>query len=58
MYVNVSEKSPCKTKKTEASISRRNYTLFYFLKLNGEPLNVCKNMFLNTLGLGENQVHN
>lgn len=28
-----------------------------FLKVNGELLNVCKSMFLNTIVLGESQVH-
>jgi len=59
MYVNMLvKKVPVKQRKTEASVSRRTYTLFYFLKLNGDPLNVCKNMFLNTLSVGESQVHN
>lgn len=58
MYVNMLvNKVPVKQRKTEASVSRRTYTLFYFLKLNGDPINVCKNMFLNTLSVGEAQVH-
>lgn len=53
-YVNMLvKKVPVKQRKTEASVSRRTYTLFYFLKLNGDPINVCKNMFLNTLSVGK-----
>lgn len=52
------KKVPVKQRKTEASISQRIYTLFYFLNINGDPINVCKKKFLNTLSLGGNQVHN
>lgn len=59
MYVNMLvNKVPVKQRKTEAPTSRRNYTFFCFLQLDGDSLNVCKKMFLNTLNLGKSQVHN
>lgn len=43
------------TKKLE---SRRSTTLLYFLKINGEKVPVCREMFLSTLGLKRAMVKN
>lgn len=52
------EKIPVKQRKTESEISKRSQTLVYYLKLNGIKKQVCKKMFLNTLGLKERMVSN
>lgn len=36
--------------------SRRSNTFVFYLKLDGEKHQVCRNMFLNTLGLGRNEL--
>lgn len=51
-------KTSVKQRKIDSTVSRKNSYFSYFLKVNGKLLNVCKTMFLNTLSLGESQVHN
>ena len=48
--------SPTKRRHTDGNESRRNNTLTYHLTVGGEKLEVCKNLFLSTLGLGEKSV--
>lgn len=43
---------------TSRQDSRRKYSYVYHLKVNGERLMVCKEMFLSTLGLNEKMVYN
>lgn len=43
----------CTTKNT---LTRKNVTFLYHLKINGIRKQVCKNLFLNTLALGDKQV--
>lgn len=50
------EKVPTKVTKSKQDVSRRTETLFYYLERNGLKLRVCQTMFLNTLGVGQNQV--
>ena len=45
-----------KQKRTSSDTSRRKYSNAYHLIINGERRNVCKAMFLNTLGLKEAMV--
>ena len=52
------DKKPICRRRSNGDQSRRNYSLFYFLKKNGEKKPVCKKMFLSTTGLGEWSVHN
>lgn len=47
-----------KVNKTGTNSSRRSGTIEYFLKQNNELLQVCKKMFLQTLGLNEWSVRN
>jgi len=56
--ISLVKKTSVKQRKIDSTVSRRNSSFSYFLKINGELLNVCKSMFLNTLALGESQVHN
>ncbi|CAH2102069.1 unnamed protein product [Euphydryas editha] len=50
------DKIPVKQKRSESG--KRPESLVYYLKLNGEARQVCKKMFLNTLGLKERMVFN
>ena len=51
------DKRPVK-QKTKIGASRRNWSLFYFLKVDGVRKPVCKSMFLHTVGLREWTVRN
>ena len=42
-----------KTKAPQAEDSKKKNSMYYHLKLNQEKKQVCKNLFLSTLGLGE-----
>jgi len=58
MYVSfLVKKIPVERRRSDASSSRRNHTYLYHLKLHGELVSVCKKMFLNTLNVGECQIH-
>lgn len=46
------------TQKRTQTKSRRNFSLFYHLKIDNNVIPVCKKMFLSTLGLGEWSVQN
>lgn len=57
MYVSfLVKKVPVERRRSDASSFRRNYTYLYYLKLHGELDSVCKQMFLNTLSVGECQI--
>lgn len=49
--VNMVEQKTVKERKTESAQSRRNASLSYYLKIENDKKQVCKNMFLNTLGV-------
>lgn len=53
--VKMVERVECKQTKSKAS--RRNVTLKYHFVIDGEQLQVCKKMFLCTLGIKESTVH-
>lgn len=58
MYVNsLVSIAPVKQRTVESSQSRRISSFIYNLRIDDTYLCVCKTMFLNTLGLGEKQVH-
>lgn len=44
---------PIKQRTVSDHPSRRNNSIFYFLPKTGEPISVCKQMFLNTLNISE-----
>lgn len=50
------DKIPVKQKRSESN--KRSESLVYHLKLNGEAYQICKKMFLNTLGLKERMIFN
>lgn len=37
----------------DSSVSRREQSLLYYLRVNDQNIRVCKTMFLNTLGIGK-----
>ncbi|KAF6216673.1 hypothetical protein GE061_001019 [Apolygus lucorum] len=45
-----------RTKKKPHSNKERSRSFAYFLRVNGERIPVCKNMYLSSLGLRENEV--
>lgn len=49
------QRKPVKERKTDADVSRRSVSLYYYLNLSDEEdrVRVCKYFFLNTLCLGE-----
>lgn len=49
---------PIKRSRAKTDKSTRGDTHVYWLKLNGERIRVCREMFLNTLGLARKQVNN
>ncbi|KAL4709222.1 hypothetical protein ACJJTC_010522 [Scirpophaga incertulas] len=52
-YVNTMVVQKSVTTQSKGLPSRRENTFEYFLRVDGEMKQVCKRMFLNTLGLGE-----
>lgn len=59
-YVNsLVDLEPVKQRKSESPISRRNNSLYFYLKVpGGSKVRVCKKQFLNTLCMGEWSVLN
>jgi hypothetical protein len=56
VYVNSLVGSEAVNEKTVEN-SRRSQSFRYFLRVDGERVRVCKNMFLSTLGIGERTVY-
>jgi len=50
------EQKPVKQRTSKSGGSRRSGTLLYYLKLDNTKLQVCKAMFLSSLGLTSNEV--
>lgn len=50
-FINANTEKHRKATKTVGEISRRNFSMAYFLPLDGTKRKVCKPMFLNTLGI-------
>ena len=57
VYVNSLIGSSDVSERTIEGNSRRNKSLKYFLRKNGERIQVCKDLFLSTLGIGEKTVY-
>nr|XP_022900236.1 uncharacterized protein LOC111413475 [Onthophagus taurus]XP_022905178.1 uncharacterized protein LOC111417195 [Onthophagus taurus]XP_022907172.1 uncharacterized protein LOC111418744 [Onthophagus taurus] len=55
--INHIEKTVTKRTYTKSFESRRKYSLKYFLTINMNKVQVCKQMFLQTLAIGEYSVH-
>ncbi|CAH1099611.1 unnamed protein product [Psylliodes chrysocephalus] len=56
--INNVEKTEPKRRKTENKETQKSNSFFYYLRIDGKPLRVCKKMFLNTLCIGEWSVRN
>lgn len=51
--VNNVEKTEPKRRKTETKETQKSNSFIYYLRVAGQPLRVCKKMFLHTLCIGE-----